>query len=135
MDEVVDEGREDKKEFEEEPGAEKRLVDFDIGLPRPSLVSVVPETARYCALSVVTRIACLSRALSGTPLGRKLSRASKARNPSCCTGERENGEGWGTDALWIFFRWIPPDEACRDVVEEKGEPFEERRECEESRNF
>jgi hypothetical protein len=39
-----------------------------------------------------------------------------ARNPSCCfDGEREYGEGWVTELLGSFFRWIFPD-----VVDEVG---------------
>lgn len=139
IDEEVDEGTEDEKEYEEGPGEEKRAVDFDVGKPFSSLT--LSGKARYCALSVVTRIACLSKSLSGTPLGRKLSKASKARNPfSCLGGEREYGEGWVTDILRSFFRWIFPDdegEVGNDVVEfeEKGEPFGGSRECEESRNL
>jgi len=36
--------------------------------------------ARYCALRVVTRMACLRRALSGMLSGRKLSMASNERD-------------------------------------------------------
>jgi hypothetical protein len=49
-----------------------------------------------------------------------LSKASKARNPSCCLGgEREYGEAWVTEFLRSFFRWIFPHdvgEVGRDSV-------------------
>jgi hypothetical protein len=94
--------------------------------------------ARYCALRVVTRIACFSKALSGTSLGRKLNKASKVRKQSFCpVGEREYGEGW-PDVRWGLFRWIFPFGAgvVKDAVEpEKGEPFELIREREERRDF
>ena len=102
-----------EEEVEEDPtsSAEKRGLNLVVEPSFSSPVAMIPTplgVARYCALRVVTRIACLSNALSATPLGRKLSKASKARKPSFLpVDEKEYGEDW-TDVRRNLFRWIFP---------------------------